>query len=97
MSVIAMIVLGLIAGAIAKLIMPGRDPGGMVWAILLGVAGSLVGGFIFDAVGFGDGERWAGLIGSAIGAVVLLALYRAFAGRNGAVTHRADTRRTATH
>jgi uncharacterized membrane protein YeaQ/YmgE (transglycosylase-associated protein family) len=92
MSVIAMIVLGLIAGAIAKLIMPGRDPGGMVWTILLGVAGSLVGGFIFNAVGFGDGERWAGLIGSVIGAVILLALYRAFARRNDSVTHR-----TATH
>jgi uncharacterized membrane protein YeaQ/YmgE (transglycosylase-associated protein family) len=97
MSVIAMIVLGLIAGAIAKLIMPGRDPGGMVWTILLGVAGSLVGGFIFNAVGFGDGERWAGLIGSVIGAVILLALYRAFARRNGSGTHRTDTNRTVTH
>jgi uncharacterized membrane protein YeaQ/YmgE (transglycosylase-associated protein family) len=95
MSVIAMIVLGLVAGAIAKLIMPGRDPGGMLWTILLGVAGSLLGGFIFNAVGFGDGERWAGLIGSVIGAVILLALYRAFAGRHQ--VDRTDTKRTVMH
>lgn len=92
MSIIAMIVLGLVAGAIAKLIMPGRDPGGMLWTIVLGVAGSLVGGLLFNALGIGDGERWAGLIGSVIGAVILLALYRAFIGRNRG--EGADTRRT---
>lgn len=91
MEVIAMIVLGLVAGAIAKFIMPGRDPGGMVWTILLGIAGSLVGGFLFNAIGIGDGERWAGLLGSVIGAVVLLALYRAFAGRQHRVRPAADT------
>jgi uncharacterized membrane protein YeaQ/YmgE (transglycosylase-associated protein family) len=71
-----MIVLGLIAGALAKLIMPGRDGGGIVMTILLGIAGSLLGGFLFNALGIGDGERWAGLIGSIIGAIVLLAIYR---------------------
>lgn len=96
MSVIAMIVLGLIAGAIAKLVMPGRDPGGMLLTIVLGIAGSLVGGFVFNAIGIGDGERWAGLIGSVIGAVILLALYRAFAGRTRA-GDRTDARRTALH
>lgn len=96
MSVIAMIVLGLIAGALAKLIMPGRDPGGMLLTIVLGIAGSLVGGFVFNAIGIGEGERWAGLIGSVIGAVILLALYRAFSGRHR-VADRADTRRTALH
>ncbi len=96
MSVIAMIVLGLIAGAIAKLVMPGRDPGGMLLTIVFGMAGSLVGGFVFNAIGIGDGERWAGLIGSIIGAVILLALYRAFAGRTR-VADRTDARRTALH
>ena len=81
MEVIAMIILGLIAGALAKLIMPGRDGGGILMTILLGIAGSLVGGFIFNAVGIGDDARWAGLFGSVIGAIVLLAIYRALTRR----------------
>jgi uncharacterized membrane protein YeaQ/YmgE (transglycosylase-associated protein family) len=76
-----MIIIGLIAGAIAKLIMPGRDPGGIVATILLGIAGSLVGGFLANALGMGSGDRTAGLIGSVIGAIILLAIYRAIAGR----------------
>jgi len=77
MSIIGMIVIGLVAGALAKLIMPGRDGGGIVLTILLGLIGSLVGGFLFNMLGFGDGDRWAGLIGSVIGAIVVLAIYRA--------------------
>ena len=96
MSVIAMIVLGLVAGGIAKLLIPGRDAGGIVWTVLLGIAGSLVGGFVFNAIGIGGGERWAGLIGSIIGAVILLAIYRAVAGRSR-VEQRDDVRRTVTH
>jgi uncharacterized membrane protein YeaQ/YmgE (transglycosylase-associated protein family) len=76
-EIIAMVILGLIAGAIAKLIMPGRDPGGFVMTIVLGIAGSLLGGLLFNAIGIGDGETWAGLIGSIIGAIILLAIYRA--------------------
>lgn len=85
MEIIAMVILGLIAGAIAKLLMPGRDPGGFIMTIVLGIAGSLVGGFLFNLIGIGDGERWAGLIGSIIGAVVLLAIYRAVSRRRTAV------------
>ena len=81
MDVVLMIVFGLIAGAIAKMLMPGRDPGGIVITILLGIAGSLLGGFLFNAIGIGGGTRYAGLIGSVIGAMILLFLYRAFAGR----------------
>jgi uncharacterized membrane protein YeaQ/YmgE (transglycosylase-associated protein family) len=77
MEFIAMIFLGLIAGALAKLIMPGRDGGGIFITILLGIAGSLLGGFLFNMIGIGDGTRWAGLIGSIIGAIVILAIYRA--------------------
>jgi len=77
MEFIAMIFLGLIAGALAKLIMPGRDGGGIFITILLGIAGSLLGGFLFNMIGIGDGATWAGLIGSIIGAIVILAIYRA--------------------
>jgi uncharacterized membrane protein YeaQ/YmgE (transglycosylase-associated protein family) len=82
MDVVLMILFGLIAGAIAKMLMPGRDPGGIVITILLGIAGSLIGGFLFNAMGIGGGERYAGLIGSVIGAMILLFLYRAFQGRH---------------
>jgi len=81
MDILLMIVWGLIAGALAKMLMPGRDPGGIMVTILLGIAGSLLGGFLFNALGVGDGARYAGLIGSVIGAVILLVVYRMFAGR----------------
>jgi uncharacterized membrane protein YeaQ/YmgE (transglycosylase-associated protein family) len=77
-----MVVWGLIAGAIAKMLMPGRDPGGIVITILLGIGGSLLGGFLFNAMGIGDGARYAGLIGSVIGAVLLLLVYRMFSARH---------------
>jgi uncharacterized membrane protein YeaQ/YmgE (transglycosylase-associated protein family) len=82
MDIVLMIVFGLIAGALAKFLMPGRDPGGIVVTILLGIAGSLLGGFLFNSLGIGGGERYAGLIGSVIGALILLAVYRMFVGRN---------------
>lgn len=76
MSILWMIIIGLIAGAIAKLIMPGRDPGGIIVTILLGIAGSVVGGFLF---GGSDGR--VGIIGSIVGALILLAIYRFIVGR----------------
>ena len=82
MEFIWMLIIGLIAGAIAKLIMPGKDPGGIIVTILLGIAGSFVGGFLFNSLlGMGDGTSTSGLIGSVIGAIILLALYRMIAGR----------------
>ncbi len=81
MSILWMIVIGLVAGALAKLIMPGKDPGGIIATILLGIAGSLVGGFLANALGVGSGDRTAGLIGSVIGAIILLAIYRMIVGR----------------
>ena len=71
-----MIIVGLVAGAIAKFIMPGRDPGGIIVTILLGIAGSLVGGMLF---GGRDGR--VGIIGSIVGALLLLLLYRLVVGR----------------
>ena len=76
MGFIWMLIIGLIAGAIAKLIMPGKDPGGIIVTMLIGVAGAFVGGFLFQAIGIGDGEGPAGLIGAVIGALILLAIYR---------------------
>ena len=76
MHVIGWIVFGLIVGALAKFVMPGRDPGGIIVTMLLGIAGALLGGFIGRAMGlYGPGEA-AGFLMSFLGAVVLLALYR---------------------
>jgi uncharacterized membrane protein YeaQ/YmgE (transglycosylase-associated protein family) len=81
MSIIGAIVIGLIVGALAKFIMPGKDPGGMIVTILLGIAGALVATFLGRAFGwYAEGES-AGLIMSLIGAILLLLLYRAVVGR----------------
>jgi uncharacterized membrane protein YeaQ/YmgE (transglycosylase-associated protein family) len=74
MQIIWMLVFGLVVGLIAKLLMPGRDPGGWIVTALLGIGGSVVGGYLFGMLGLAGGS---GLIGSVIGAVLLLALYRA--------------------
>ena len=71
------ILIGLIVGAIAKLIMPGKDPGGFIITILLGIAGSLVGTWIGRAVGWYREGQSAGFIMSVIGALILLAIYHA--------------------
>ena len=76
MDIVLMIIFGLVVGVIAKLLMPGKDPGGIIVTIVLGILGSLVGGFLFNAIGLGSGERYAGLIGSVVGAIILLVLYR---------------------
>ena len=76
MQFLWMLIIGLIVGAIAKLIMPGKDPGGIIVTMLLGIAGALLGGFIGRAMGlYGPGEA-AGFLMSFAGAVILLALYR---------------------
>ncbi len=81
MTVITWIVFGLIVGALAKLVMPGRDPGGIIVTMLIGIAGSMLGGFLGRAMGFyGPGEA-AGFLMSFLGAVILLMLYRMVARR----------------
>jgi uncharacterized membrane protein YeaQ/YmgE (transglycosylase-associated protein family) len=80
---IGAIILGLLAGFIAKALMPGDDPGGFFVTILLGLAGSLVGFFIFtELLGIGDSDIFdlGGLIGAIIGTMILLGIYRAVAG-----------------
>jgi uncharacterized membrane protein YeaQ/YmgE (transglycosylase-associated protein family) len=76
MGILGWILFGLIVGALAKLVMPGRDPGGIIVTMLLGIAGAVLGGFLGRAMGFyGPGEA-AGFLMSFLGAVVLLVLYR---------------------
>jgi uncharacterized membrane protein YeaQ/YmgE (transglycosylase-associated protein family) len=76
MGILAWILFGLVVGVIAKLLMPGRDPGGFIVTILLGVAGALIGGVVGRAVGFYGPSEAAGWLMSILGAVILLALYR---------------------
>ena len=81
MGIIWMIIIGLIVGAIAKLLMPGKDPGGFIVTILLGIAGSFLAGFLGRSMGwYAEGEP-VGFIASVVGAIVLLILYRLIAGR----------------
>jgi uncharacterized membrane protein YeaQ/YmgE (transglycosylase-associated protein family) len=84
MTFLGWVLFGLIVGALAKLLMPGRDPGGWIVTILLGIAGSFVGGFIATNV-FGRGNSTAaGWIGSILGAILLLVIYRMVIGRRTA-------------
>jgi len=81
MYLLWMIVVGLIVGALAKLIMPGRDPGGAIVTILLGIGGSVIAGLIGRAVGWYRAGEPTGFIASILGAVILLAIYRVIIGR----------------
>ena len=75
-GILGWIVVGGIAGAIAKLLMPGKDPGGCIVTILLGIAGALLAGFLGRAIGwYGEGEG-AGFIAAIVGAFVILLIYR---------------------
>ena len=81
MGILGWILFGLVVGALAKLVMPGKDPGGIIVTMLLGIAGAVLGGFVGRAMGlYGEGEA-AGFFMSFIGAVVLLVLYRMMIGR----------------
>jgi uncharacterized membrane protein YeaQ/YmgE (transglycosylase-associated protein family) len=75
-GLIGWIVFGLIVGAIAKLVMPGRDPGGIIVTMLLGIAGAVVGGSLGRALGWYGPNDGAGFLMSLLGAIALLALYR---------------------
>ena len=81
LGVLGWMLFGLIVGVIAKLLMPGRDPGGFIVTVLLGIAGALVAGFLGRAIGLYGSNDGAGYIMSIIGAVLLLFAYRKFAVR----------------
>ena len=82
-SIIWTLVIGLVVGAIAKLLMPGKDPGGCIITILLGIAGAFVASYLGQALGWYQPGQPAGFIGSVVGAMILLLLYR-FLFRRGA-------------
>ena len=78
------VIVGLIAGALAKLIMPGDDPGGIIVTIIIGIVGAVIGGWLLSLLGIGAGAGSGGfifsIIAGIIGAVILLAIYRAVVG-----------------
>ena len=80
-GVLGWIMFGLIVGIIAKLLMPGRDPGGFIVTILLGIAGAVTGGYLGRAFGWYGPNQGAGFLMSLVGAILLLALYRMIVGR----------------
>lgn len=88
MNLIWTIIIGLIAGALAKLIMPGKDSGPIWVTILLGIMGAVLANLIGHAVGWYQEGKGAGIIASTLGAVIILAIYRMVKGRKSAVTPR---------
>lgn len=78
---IGWIIFGLIVGIVGKFLMPGRDPGGFILTILLGIAGALLGGFLGQFLGFYREGEPAGFLMAVLGSIVLLLLYRLFLGR----------------
>ena len=84
LSFLWMCIIGLMAGALAKLIMPGKDPGGILVTMALGIAGALIAGFLGRALGWYQQGEGAGLIMSVVGAILLLAVYRMMSRRSTA-------------
>jgi len=85
MSIIGWIFFGLVVGVIGKLLMPGRDPGGFVVTILLGIAGALLGGFLGRMLGLYNEGDPVGFVMAVIGSIVLLMIYRFSVGRRNTV------------
>ena len=81
MGIIGTIVIGFLAGLIAKFLTPGRDPGGFIITTLLGIVGAVVASYLGQALGWYRAGEGAGFIGAIVGAVILLLIYRAVAGR----------------
>jgi len=81
MSIIGWILFGLVVGIVGKLLMPGRDPGGFILTILLGIAGAVLGGFVGQSMGFYREGEPAGFIMAVLGSIILLLIYRMFVGR----------------
>ena len=84
MAILWTIIIGLLVGVVAKFLMPGKDPGGFIVTILLGIAGSFVAGFLGRAMGWYHEGEPAGFILSVVGAIVLLILYRLFFNKRAA-------------
>jgi len=85
LSFLSLILFGLVVGVIAKLLMPGRDPGGFIVTILLGIVGAVLGGYIGRLLGFYGPNEGAGFLMALLGSILLLALYRVAVGRRSVV------------
>jgi uncharacterized membrane protein YeaQ/YmgE (transglycosylase-associated protein family) len=75
MHIIGIIIIGFLAGVVAKLLMPGRDPGGFIVTTLLGIVGAFVATYLGQAIGWYRADEGAGFVGAVVGAVILLAIY----------------------
>jgi uncharacterized membrane protein YeaQ/YmgE (transglycosylase-associated protein family) len=85
MHILWMLIIGLVIGALAKLVMPGKDPGGVIVTMLIGIAGSLIANYVGRAAGWYGPEESAGFIAAILGAIILLAGYRFISGRRRTV------------
>ena len=85
MGIIWSIIIGFIAGIVAKFLMPGRDPGGFIITTILGIVGALVATYLGQAIGWYRAGEGAGFIGAVVGAVIVLVIYRMIAGRSSTV------------
>jgi uncharacterized membrane protein YeaQ/YmgE (transglycosylase-associated protein family) len=81
MSIIWMLVIGLVVGAAAKLLMPGKDPGGIIVTMLIGIVGALVAGYLGRTLGWYNEGEPVGFIASVVGSILLLVIYRMITGR----------------
>jgi uncharacterized membrane protein YeaQ/YmgE (transglycosylase-associated protein family) len=84
MHLLGTLIIGFLAGIVAKLLMPGRDPGGFIVTTLLGIAGAFVATYLGQALGWYQADERAGFLGAIVGAVIVLAVYRLAAGRSAA-------------
>jgi uncharacterized membrane protein YeaQ/YmgE (transglycosylase-associated protein family) len=75
MHIIGIIIIGFLAGVVAKLLMPGRDPGGFIVTTLLGIVGAFVATYLGQAIGWYQADEGAGFVGAVVGAIILLAIY----------------------
>jgi uncharacterized membrane protein YeaQ/YmgE (transglycosylase-associated protein family) len=84
MEIVWILLFGLVVGAIAKLLMPGDDPGGIIVTALIGVVGSVIGFYVFRAIGIGDENKFdlGGFLGAVLGTLLLLWIYRMVVGRS---------------
>ena len=90
MEILWMLIVGLVVGALAKLFMPGRDPGGIVITCLVGIAGALIAGLVGRSLGWYRIDEGPGIIASILGAMVLLFVYRVAVGRRSGVLPRSS-------
>ena len=93
MEIVWILLFGLVVGAVAKLLMPGDDPGGIIVTALIGVVGSVIGFYVFRAIGIGDENKFdlGGFLGAVLGTMLLLGIYRMVVGRSSATNGRTGT------